>query len=342
MEYWRKTTTPRSTPACHSGRFVVFSTHASEFGSRWDCARFYVPLHFCGSRNQLLSLFGSRSLGHCEATTPCVQSLIGVPYDGHQSLCSFLLKMMRLAVLIAFAQRLCGAERVCDGFISEAVGMAPVVGNFRDVGCGLAKGDAWDVAFGVVGVAADAMSFGAYSAAKAAAKAAKAVRAGQKGQSLAKAARTSKWWWTASTITTETVEWFRWGKDTVEKEKAPVVGDFTVLKRGIQNYAGWDIALGAGGLVADGTFLKASASAVAAVAGRKDFQRVGESFEYCGQSKPCASPCARSVDSWMADDRVTQPDRLSCFLQSWLRALGRRQMITGQMLIEYEEAIRCH
>ena len=89
---------------------------------------------------------------------------------------------MRLAVLllIAFAQRLCGAEDVCDGLVSEAVSFVPVVGNVRDLGCGLQKSDAWEVASGVGGLVANVVSFGAYSSAEAAAKVAKAVRAGKK------------------------------------------------------------------------------------------------------------------------------------------------------------------
>ncbi|OLQ05482.1 hypothetical protein AK812_SmicGene11308 [Symbiodinium microadriaticum] len=97
--------------------------------------------------------------------------------------------MMRLAVLllIAFAQRLCGAEDVCDGLVSEAVSFVPVVGNVRDLGCGLQKSDAWEVASGVGGLVANVVSFGAYSSAEAAAKVAKAVRAGKKESHLMKA-----------------------------------------------------------------------------------------------------------------------------------------------------------
>ena len=168
--------------------------------------------------------------------------------------------MMRLAVLlvllITFAQRLCGAESVCDGYISEAVSFVPVVGNFRDLGCGLHKSDAWDVTFGAGGLVADVVSFGAYSAAKATTKVAKAVRTGKKGESLVKAARTSKMWATASRITDTAIDWVR------QRGKS-VVGNSGQLGRGLQNSNAWDVASGSVGLVTDGVYLKAAYSAKA-------------------------------------------------------------------------------
>lgn len=172
---------------------------------------------------------------------------------------------MRLAVLllIAFAQRLCGAEDVCDGLVSEAVSFVPVVGNVRDLGCGLQKSDAWEVAFGAGGLVADVVSFGAYSSAKAAAKVAKAVRAGKKGESLVKAARTSKNWWTASSIANNAVNWFRRAKGQHDRGKVPVVGHVKEIGRGVEHRSAWDVASGAGGLMADGVAFGASASEVA-------------------------------------------------------------------------------
>ncbi|CAE7761120.1 unnamed protein product [Symbiodinium necroappetens] len=149
-----------------------------------------------------------------------LEVLICAPCDGQNSLSGFLLKMMRLAVLllIAFAQR-------------------PWM--------------RWDVAFGAGGLVADVVSFGAYSSAKAAAKVAKAVRAGKKGESLVKAARTSKNWGTASSIANTALNWFHGAKDQHDRGKVPVAGHVEELGRGLENRNAWGVASGAGGLMAD-------------------------------------------------------------------------------------------
>ena len=124
--------------------------------------------------------------------------------------------IMRLSMLmlVAIARRFCFGETVCDGYISEGVGFLPYVGNFRDLGCGIANGDAWDTAMGAGGLALDVVTLGLSSAAKTAAKAtskvAKVVRVGKKGQSLVKASKTTKAWKTG-------LSWAEWTEKWVDR-----------------------------------------------------------------------------------------------------------------------------
>jgi len=75
-------------------------------------------------------------------------------------------------------------------------GFVPVVGPAVELGVGVATGNPWLVAKGVVGLAADIASLGtsavATSAANGATAAAKAVQAGQQGAQLVKAASAAK------------------------------------------------------------------------------------------------------------------------------------------------------
>ena len=90
---------------------------------------------------------------------------------------------------VSFLRAMASAVRFVTGFV-------PVVGPAVELGVGVATGNPWLAAKGVVGLVADIASLGtsavATSAAKGATAAAKAVQAGQKGAQLVKAASAAK------------------------------------------------------------------------------------------------------------------------------------------------------